>query len=861
MKFSRRNLLVGSAASALAFGIPIGPVSAGLHLHGGGSGGNPKVNINLAITPDLAMFRNFALNTESLSGPFAFPSILDVNGYPQGTLSSSMGCVIPFPSNVTTGTSLTLAWSGTATNSGGTSIGVQGGFTGFNVTSSTNAGQATGATSVLNLFGTNGKIVFNFTGAQQSNAISVSFSGTFAGFGGFIFCASSDYNAILSAASPGDLLAPAYIAKLAGLHPRSIRMMNPALVNAGNLTQHRYRAKWQTAFGFTSNGWVPNVWAGGVGTAGPNITRNVSTNTYTASAAVDTPAVYTMGEVLQGQFDLANNGTGASQINVGGRGAVPMFDISGNTLNNSVINASDLTTMIYDDLLGGYMVYVQNEGESIGLKQGIPLEVLVAICNAVNASIWYNFAPYATYKNSTMEPTNSVSQITSYIKTNLNSNLNAYFEWANEVWNGGFHQSVWATVCGDKLGIPSANTRDNFGFHGLRHAYVMAQVTSAWGASGPGSRLIRVNAAGAYTDQGSTNAYQFQGADLFVGNPAFTDGGVKYASYVNANFNVASPTYNRPIDLTDAISYADYSQGAQTPIADFLFSATDIVKGGPPGWTTGLIGAADAFAAGGSTNIANALAFMDWDVRFGMTGLQTVTIGGDGKTFTVPGTAPGNNQTICLTPGSGTMFTGVNTGQAYWVLNSSGSTFQIGTIINNSGSLVTGISGGSGCSVGFLGDDTLLALATAEFGFGIYPRWETIAQGYDTAGARPPALPVLSVELYEGGYQSWYPSTAECTTLGISTAYGGATGKISLLLNAYKNSALFNAAMTQKYANFFATAPVAPSIVNHSKGGSHFDFGGNIWGMFQDQPGIGLGDIYTNAWQSYAATGAYNQTP
>jgi hypothetical protein len=92
------------------------------------------------------------------------------------------------------------------------------------------------------------------------------------------------------------------------------------------------------------------------------------------------------------------------------------------------------------------------------------------------------------------------------------------------------------------------------------------------------------------------------------------------------------------------------------------------------------------------------------------------------------------------------------------------------------------VRAGTTASGGTLGTNTISHQNT-----NIFPAWETVSASYDGAG-RPSGRPNLTVEQYENAYEGWYPSTSACTTMGISTAYGGAGGKIDLLIQAWKSS-------------------------------------------------------------------------
>jgi hypothetical protein len=63
---------------------------------------------------------------------------------------------------------------------------------------------------------------------------------------------------------------------------------------------------------------------------------------------------------------------------------------------------------------------------------GVPVEVMVSLCNTLNADCWFNMPTLAT--------NDYVTQFATYVAANLHSNLHAYMEYSNETWNFGFQQ-------------------------------------------------------------------------------------------------------------------------------------------------------------------------------------------------------------------------------------------------------------------------------------------------------------------------------------------------------------------------------------------------------------------------------------
>jgi hypothetical protein len=684
------------------------------------------------------------------AGGYAYPSVLNEYGYPQGVVTTAISGSFRLHGDVTSSTALVIAWTGNIPTG---IVRIDRGSPGFTVTQG--ASFVSGSTAAnIALQGTDGYIEFTLSGTMPTSLIFNFLPGTYVDLGGMIFCKKADYASLAAATSAADTLNGDYVTALRALYPKTIRPMNWSAPSGNNVfTQQRYQKHWKNSFTFAGDAWMPTCWAGGPGTAGPNITSGGVGNAFVADAATDTPVAYTEGEVLQGQMDAAGSGTGLT-IDVGGRGAVPIFNYSGAAISAASITANALATLIYDAVLGGF-IYVAGSGSAF-----YPVETQVALANAVGVPLWYNVAPHLTTAASAMEATSSVTQIATLIASTANNGC--YFEYANEIWNfaSGFQATNWAQACGTLFGFPSGDARREYGFYGYKICTIQPQIAAAWGTR-PGLKMVM--AFQAFGATAANNVYRFQGSDLAsVANGG--QGNALWVSYTgDANYR-SSP--NRPIDLCDVMAYATYWSGAQCVNFDGNYSnvSSGLQTGGPSGWTTGLLGAADAYALGTEQGMADGIAFLDWDVR-------------------------------------------------------------------------------QGTRAGTAGDETLLALLSgANGGAGIYPAWETRAASYD--GTRPVGKANLTVECYEGGCEIAPPSTARCTAMGISTAYGGTGGLIDNLITGYKNSASFKATCLQQFADIFASS--------HTAGASWYEV------TAADQWAIYRGDIYSSAWQSRDAIIEYN---
>jgi hypothetical protein len=67
---------------------------------------------------------------------------------------------------------------------------------------------------------------------------------------------------------------------------------------------------------------------------------------------------------------------------------------------------------------------------------GVPLEVMIALSNQVQAEPWFNIPHKATDEY--------IRNFAQKVKAELNPNLNIYVEFSNEVWNWNFKQTHYA---------------------------------------------------------------------------------------------------------------------------------------------------------------------------------------------------------------------------------------------------------------------------------------------------------------------------------------------------------------------------------------------------------------------------------
>lgn len=117
---------------------------------------------------------------------------------------------------------------------------------------------------------------------------------------------------------------------------------------------------------------------------------------------------------------------------------------------------------------------------SFATHAGVPIETMVALCNEVDADLWY-CVPHLADED-------FVRRATTLIRNTLNPELRLHLEYSNEVWNWMFPQARWAQAEGEALGYESNVAR--FRYYADRSIDVMDVATQVF-ATEP-DRLVRV---------------------------------------------------------------------------------------------------------------------------------------------------------------------------------------------------------------------------------------------------------------------------------------------------------------------------------------------------------------------------------
>ena len=118
-----------------------------------------------------------------------------------------------------------------------------------------------------------------------------------------------------------------------------------------------------------------------------------------------------------------------------------------------------------------------------GSSKGVPLEVVLQLCNAVGADCWLNVPHMAT--------NDYITQMATMVHANLDTSQQVYVEYSNEVWNSDTAQYVYAIAHG-RATWPNGGSGSivNQNWYGMRTAQTCDIWKSVWGVEA--SRVVCV---------------------------------------------------------------------------------------------------------------------------------------------------------------------------------------------------------------------------------------------------------------------------------------------------------------------------------------------------------------------------------
>lgn len=420
---------------------------------------------------------------------------------------------------------------------------------------------------VLKVQGTNGRVAFNTPGTNGGWQLRFP-AGTYSSPGvPALMIAANE-----AAYDAGELFNPDYISALKSLNPKAIRMVkwgDPTLYS-----QPLTLGRPQNYLNYGGAFFPPSLYAGDLASS--------DGTTFTCSAAPATPGSITEGEMIYGWATSAN--TGATTLNVAGRGAKPVWSQDTSTTTGGEIPIKSVVAFVYDVVMDVYWL-LTNVGNGFSTA-GAPLSVMVALCNEVGCGMHYCFP--------VMTKLSEFRVVADYLRDNLVGTSRV--EFANEVWGGAppFPSGAlqhWGTAlfpADPGYGNPQA----------LRSRQMHGAFTDSWNAAGRSlSSLKRVIA-------------NFDGGDPTQFLTAMEGGALSSYGFSSAP--------NRPIDFMDVQAYNTYIEGPNAPAFD---NTTSYVATGQEGLYT----AADNYASGDPARMVSALDFIDNDIRQG-TGGNIVSI-------------------------------------------------------------------------------------------------------------------------------------------------------------------------------------------------------------------------------------------
>ncbi|WP_316228368.1 MULTISPECIES: hypothetical protein [unclassified Bradyrhizobium] len=733
-----------------------------------------SIQSNVGSEP--GMFRNLMQAWGSIqSSDPTYPQYLNKDGLPNGTLGASgIGGTIKVPPSYT-GT-MVFAWTGTI--SGGTgAITMDPGAPGFTVTAGSQFVQNFGSTgNQVRFQGTNGYVEFNYNAAPPTTNVSFNAGCTFSGVTSLIFCRKSDYAALTGITDPGQMFTDEWTAKVASLNLNSIRSLGLWDVNNfPTFTQHRYRKDWKNGISL-GLGWVRTCWSGST-TGGP---------AYTIAANTDTPAAYTRGEVVQCAVATA------SAVAITALGAIT----AGSAYTNGTYNGVALT--------GG-----SGSGATANITVSGGAVTAVTLVSGTPTSGGYRVGDVLSAAASTIGGTGSGFSIpVSTTSAALTANV------------GGRGVVPLFDMAGLALTNLAANTSTTMFYDDLLGGYVTA-AGHGYGADlgtmpiemlvGLANRLTcglwlalppHITLTNSVMEGGSNSVAQmaaYVSANLLLGEALFELGnelwnfGYPYTFqnqfFANCGLKVGFPSDNnrrlygwhgyRTAQMADAVASAWVGGGVPAKIVSAFqaFSTTTALK------TYRLQGADLAPVANGGQGNAT------WASYTGNANLTASPNRPVDKTDVLAYATYYSGHNCTNFDGNWTLAK-FNAVKVWADLYQTGTAANIDSALQ---SLDADIAGPAS-------DQT-----TEDLNAGVYPYWEAVAAAFD--GARPSGKTNLEIRAYEGAFESNYPSTSQCTTLGVATTYGGSTGYVANLLDGYKRSPYFYRRVLRQMKQMVAASP------------------------------------------------------
>jgi hypothetical protein len=686
------------------------------------------------------------------------------------------------------------------------------------------------SSSQIEVFGTSCRATFNSTTSMANMTFAFRINGVYDGTLSNLILVPASWE---SALDGGDLFNPDYISILQSERPRVLRFLNYTGAN-GQVIANFGDMRTDTNISWSSDHFRKELWAGSTGG---------TTTAYTATLAGLT---YVEGATIQLKFNATNTACLPCTINVNSLGDVPLRQ-QGTTLVTAAgtLTANSLWTCVYNTVLSSGSFVCANSG----LGDFAPISVMAGIANAAGTDAWV-----------TMSAMGTLSYFSSYISAMKAAvTKSSWFEYGNEIWNSQFKPTSYVRAMGDGLGWGASSDEDLHSYYGLRARQIEGLIESAYGGATNYRRVIMWQMADSSGITGNVAKYRLKGTSL--NGASFPT----YCGYVGGSYSggvcTGDPGYNnvgnRPFDHSDYGGYAVYYYGANLQDLDvhyvlletsssgsaYTYTITAASNTNPIQFTTSATLTTPSTWASNQRVALSALAGGTWSTLNSTN--QTVTIV-DSTHFTIPvdGTGLGT-----YTASSGRV-------QRYAddmvAITSAADQWALGNYSTANAAVDTDIRSGTnyGVSSGGINQATLTNF-NGSGTVGNYTAWNnTVADATWTNGQK--------IVTYEAAMQAKPPAASTCTTLDLDARFGnvgltycGNSGKIANMLgvgtsadaNSYKRSTLFQATVTCQWNQqlaFSKTLYLSWYQVAAS----------DQWSQY-------TGDIYSNAFTSYAAAVAF----
>lgn len=564
----------GSAATPRPFALNIGT----------GAG------VSTATYPFLNLVK--ACGSFTSTAGYAFPLILNYDGYPTSTPTNNLDCSIttgPWADNPP----MVASFQGM----GAVAFLLPTGTTTIN--SDPSSCVVSNVSGLLTLGGTNCTVGFTMDRAPSGSlGVRLPNSGTYSNMSNLVLVR-ADQKSLLDAGGKFGTDFKTAVKSYIGNSPDSyIRFMDwSQTAGNDNKSLWAYRGT-ESKITWAGTRWEPTVFGA---------TPITGTNSYVGPSTAASPINPTDGQVYQNLIQNANT-SAAPTLQLCDPGpvcgpAIPIVTIYSNALATSGSNGTGFNTRINANVMGTFVykakknVWMYQEG---AIQARVPYEVQAALCNELSTGCWIHIPTLFTQASS--------QSFGSWARDNVSGKV--LIELGNEFFLAIQQPYQYASTLGTTIGFP---TVDKSGY-GLLHRQAMGSFTDGWSPRSTSSlvRYLEWIVGGMGTTLPSGSELKLDASGNYCSGSGCTIV-TRYDSV--GSCSASNTTSGRPIDCTDAIGIAPYYNGAIFNFGAWTNDSTD-------GFT-----AVNDWLSGVPAQMQAALDFVDCDVR----GVPTVAYPNCGK--------------------------------------------------------------------------------------------------------------------------------------------------------------------------------------------------------------------------------------